>query len=96
MKKDLYNVAIVGATVYIGGRLFPRLPEDGWVVENEGVAPDIEVEQTPADVIAGRDPQLEKAIEVVMAELKKNPPTDPKRPAYPVRGKTLRGTGGKR
>lgn len=66
--------------------------EDGWVVENEGVPPDIEVEQTPADVIAGRDPQLEKAIEVVMAELKKNPPTDPKRPAYPVRGKTLRGT----
>ena len=66
--------------------------EDGWVVENEGVAPDIEVEQTPADVIAGRDPQLEKAIEVVMAELKKSPPTSPKRPAYPVRGKTLRGT----
>jgi tricorn protease len=66
--------------------------EDGWVVENEGVPPDIEVEQTPADVIAGRDPQLEKAIEVVMAELKKAPPTTPKRPAYPVRGKTLRGT----
>jgi tricorn protease len=66
--------------------------EDGWVVENEGVPPDIEVEQTPADVIAGRDPQLEKAIEVVMAELKKNPPATPKRPAYPVRGKSLRGT----
>ncbi|HJR57842.1 MAG TPA: PDZ domain-containing protein [Vicinamibacterales bacterium] len=66
--------------------------EDGWVVENEGVAPDIDVEQTPADVIAGRDPQLEKAIEVVMAELKKNPPATPKRPAYPVRGKTQRGT----
>ena len=30
--------------------------EKGWVVENEGVPPDIEVEQTPADVIAGRDP----------------------------------------
>lgn len=66
--------------------------DEGWIVENEGVAPDIEVEQTPADVIAGRDPQLEKAIEVVMAELKKNPPTTPKRPAYPVRGKTQRGT----
>ncbi|MBA3637753.1 MAG: PD40 domain-containing protein [Acidobacteria bacterium] len=66
--------------------------DEGWIVENEGVAPDIEVEQTPADVIAGRDPQLEKAIEVVMAELKKNPPTEPKRPAYPVRGKTQRGT----
>ena len=54
--------------------------------------PDIEVEQTPADVIAGRDPQLEKAIEVVMAELKKNPPAKTARPPYPVRGKTQRGT----
>ncbi|MGZ4778854.1 MAG: S41 family peptidase, partial [Thermoanaerobaculia bacterium] len=34
--------------------------EDGFIVENEGVAPDVEVEQTPKDVIAGRDPQLEK------------------------------------
>jgi tricorn protease len=67
-------------------------PEDGWVVENEGVPPDIEVEQTPADVIAGRDPQLEKAIEVVLAELKKNPPAKVVRPPYPVRGKTQRGT----
>ena len=67
-------------------------PEDGWAVENEGVPPDIEVEQTPADLIAGRDPQLEKAIEVVMAELKKNAPSSTPRPAYPVRGQTLRGT----
>ena len=48
--------------------------EDGFVVENEGVPPDIEVEQTPADVIAGHDPQLEKAIEVALAELKSSPP----------------------
>ena len=68
------------------------VPGEGWVVENEGVPPDIEVEQTPADVIAGRDPQLEKAIDVAMAELKKTPPSSDKRPAYPVRGKTLRGT----
>jgi tricorn protease len=67
-------------------------PEDGWVVENEGVPPDIEVEQTPADIIAGRDPQLEKAIEVVLAELKKHPVAKPQRPPYPVRGKTQRGT----
>jgi tricorn protease len=59
--------------------------EDGWVVENEGVPPDIEVEQTVADVIAGQDPQLEKAIAVVMEELKKNPPPSLKRPPYPVR-----------
>jgi len=59
--------------------------DGGWVVENEGVPPDIEVEQTPADVIAGRDPQLEKAVELVMAELKKNPPVKPVHPAYPNR-----------
>ena len=47
--------------------------------------PDIEVEQTPADVIAGHDPQLEKAIAIVMEELKKNPPASPKRPPYPVK-----------
>jgi len=39
--------------------------EEGWVVENEGVPPDIEVAQTPAEVMAGHDPQLEKAIQVV-------------------------------
>jgi tricorn protease len=60
-------------------------PEESWTVENEGVPPDIEVEQTPADVIAGHDPQLEKAIQVVMEELKKNPPQQPKRPPYPVK-----------
>jgi tricorn protease len=60
-------------------------PEEGWTVENVGVPPDIEVEQTPADVVAGRDPQLEKAIQVIMDELKKNPPQEPKRPPYPVR-----------
>jgi tricorn protease len=80
-----------------GGRISaPNLafwtPETGWAVENEGVPPDIEVEQTPADVIAGRDPQLERAIQIVMDELKKNPPQTPTRPAYPVRGETLRGT----
>jgi tricorn protease len=52
-------------------------------VENVGVPPDIEVDQSPAAVIAGHDPQLEKAIEVVMAELRKNPPKVVKRPAYP-------------
>jgi tricorn protease len=67
-------------------------PEEGWVVENEGVPPDVEVEQTPRDVIAGRDPQLERAIAVALEDLKKNPPTRPARPAFPVRGKTLRGT----
>ncbi len=59
--------------------------EDGWVVENVGVPPDIEVEQTPAEVIAGRDPQLEKAIEIILDELGANPPQKLERPPYPVR-----------
>jgi tricorn protease len=59
--------------------------EDGWVVENEGVPPDIEVEITPADMIAGRDPQLDRAIEVIMDMLKKNPPPKLQRPPFPVR-----------
>ena len=59
--------------------------EKGWVVENEGVPPDVEVEMTPADVIAGRDPQLERAIAIVIDELRKNPTLPAKRPPYPVK-----------
>ncbi len=63
----------------------PRLgifsPQGEWIVENEGVAPDIEVEMTPKLVIEGHDPQLEKAVEVVLAELAAHPPPRPTRPA---------------
>jgi tricorn protease len=55
-----------------------------WIAENTGVAPDIEVEQDPELVRQGKDPQLDKAIEVVMAELAKKPLAAPKRPAYPT------------
>ncbi|MBN2205829.1 MAG: PD40 domain-containing protein, partial [Candidatus Aminicenantes bacterium] len=83
-------VGILGFPVLMdGGRVTaPNLgiwTEDGFIVENEGVAPDIEVEQRPADVAAGRDPQLEKAIEVVLKELKAAPPKRPTRPPFPVR-----------
>ena len=54
-----------------------------WEVENHGIAPDIEVENDPASVAAGRDPQLEKAVEVTMDALKKNPVVIPDHPAYP-------------
>jgi tricorn protease len=60
--------------------------EEGWVVENVGVPPDIEVEQDPAVVAAGNDPQLDRAIAVVLAELEKNPaPKAPARPPFPIR-----------
>ncbi|MDQ6760060.1 MAG: PDZ domain-containing protein [Acidobacteriota bacterium] len=54
-----------------------------WDVENRGVAPAIEVEYDPAAVKAGHDPQLEKAVEVLMAELKKTPAPVYKRPDFP-------------
>ncbi len=59
--------------------------EDGFIVENVGVPPDVEVEQTPSELIKGKDPQLEKAIEIIMKELEENPPKEYKRPEYPVR-----------
>jgi tricorn protease len=49
-------------------------PNGTWDVENHGVPPDIEVEYDPRAVRAGHDPQLEKAVEVAMELLKKNPP----------------------
>jgi tricorn protease len=47
------------------------------------VEPDVEVEQEPELVRQGKDPQLEKAVELVMAELAKKPRVQPKRPTYP-------------
>lgn len=59
--------------------------EDGFIVENQGVPPDIEVEQLPQLVIEGHDPQLERAIEEVLRLLEENPPPVYQRPDYPVR-----------
>ena len=86
-------VGILGFPEFLdgGGVTAPNLgiwTKDGFVVENEGVAPDFEVEQTPAEIIKGRDPQLEKAIEVVLDELKKNPQVEPTRPPFPVKVKS--------
>jgi tricorn protease len=58
-------------------------PDGTWDVENHGVAPDVEVEHDPYEIRHGHDPQLEKAVEIVMDELKKNPPKQPKQPEYP-------------
>ena len=54
-----------------------------WEVENHGIAPDIEVENDPASVAAGHDPQLEKAVQVTLEALKKNPVVIPDHPPYP-------------
>jgi tricorn protease len=73
-----------------GSMIAPRggfIDRDGkWAVENEGVPPDIDVENWPKDVIAGHDPQLERAVEEAMKLLKANPPkrmmTEPPPPTH--------------
>jgi len=61
-----------------GGYIFP--PEfsmydlnSTWNMENYGVAPDIEVDNRPELVVNGRDPQLEKAVEVLLKKIEENP-----------------------
>lgn len=49
--------------------------EEGWVIEGPGVLPDIDVPSDPNAFLAGKDPQLDKAIEWLLADLKKNPRT---------------------
>ena len=76
-----------------GSAIAPRggfFAKDGkWAVENTGVAPDIDVENWPKDMIAGHDMQLEKAVEEAMRLLKANPvnrmTTEPPSPTWGTR-----------
>ena len=74
-----------GSMIAPRGGFFTR---DGkWAVENEGVAPDIDVENWPKEVVAGKDPQLERAVQEAMRMLKERPvDRAPKEPAPPVWG----------
>jgi tricorn protease len=63
-------------------------PNGEWEVENHGITPDVEVDMDPEAVRSGHDPQLEKAVQVVMEELAAHPVPQPKRPAYPNYHKT--------
>jgi tricorn protease len=56
-----------------------------WVIEGHGVDPDIVVENEPAAVIGGKDPQLERGVAEITKELKTNPKVLPNRPPDPVK-----------
>jgi tricorn protease len=73
---------------YITRPEFARYGLDSkWVVENRGVQPDIVVENRPEQVVSGKDPQLDRAIQEVMKAIqqspKKLPPRPPDLPPYP-------------
>jgi tricorn protease len=92
----LIGVRTWGGLVGIGG--YPVLIDGGQVtaprtaiyglhgefeVENHGIPPDIEVEYLPKEVAAGHDPQLERAVQYELEQLKEHPlPAYPK-PPYP-------------
>jgi tricorn protease len=75
----------VPPTIDGGGITAPTLAfynlKGEWDVENIGVAPDIEVEYTPAEVNNGHDPQLERAVQEALRLLEQNPVRRVPRPA---------------
>ena len=75
-----------GSMIAPRGGFFTR---DGkWAVENEGTAPDIDVENWPKDVISGKDSQLERAVQEALRLLKEKPPNRlTKEPPPPTWGK---------
>ena len=85
-----------GGLVGIGG--YPTLIDGGsvtapryaiyglngdWEVEGHGIAPDVQVEELPKDVAAGHDAQLERAVAIVLQQLKEHPVPESPIPPYP-------------
>jgi tricorn protease len=75
---------IDGGTIFVPESAFANTKGE-WVIEGYGVDPDIEVENDPKQVMAGRDQQLERAVEEVMKKLKGTTVKLPPRPAAPVK-----------
>ena len=73
-----------GSMIAPRGGFFSR--EGKWAVENEGTPPDVDVENWPKDVIAGHDPQLERAVTEALRMLKEKPvnrmTTEPPSPTW--------------
>ncbi len=75
---------------YIAVPTFGIFNEEGeWIIEGIGVSPDIQVVDTPHKVAKGQDPTLEKAIEVLMKKLEKDPTEDVKIPDPPDRSEWI-------
>jgi tricorn protease len=92
----LVGVRTWGGLVGIGG--YPQLIDGGsvtapryaiyglngeWEVEGHGIPPDVEVEELPKDVAAGHDLQLERAVSILLEQLKDHPVVTPPIPPYP-------------
>ncbi len=84
-------VGISGNARFVDGGSFsvPRFgiynENSQWIIEGIGVYPDIEVVDRPEQLAKGIDPGIEKAVEVLLKELEKNPPKKVKAPTPPNR-----------
>jgi tricorn protease len=56
-----------------------------WLVENHGADPDVLIDNDPASVMAGKDPQLDRALEIVLKQIQDAPFSFPPVPPYPKR-----------
>lgn len=73
--------ALVDGTVVTQPRYASWFDDTGWAVENRGVEPDVQVVIRPQDWAAGRDPQLERAVDLALAALAQRPAARPPDPA---------------
>jgi tricorn protease len=55
----------------------------GWGVENYGTDPDVTVDRTPQDWAAGKDPQLDKGIQLIQTALRRHKPKLPEKSPRP-------------
>jgi tricorn protease len=83
-------IGISGAPTLIdGGNVtvptFGIYKDGEWIIEGHGVEPDVEVVDDPGLMAKGGDPQLEKAVALVMEQIAKTPPVRPAKPPYPDR-----------
>jgi len=83
---------VVGPVIYplvdgsgVGVPNYGAWIDGDWIVEGYGAVPDFEVDQDPAAVMSGKDPQLDKAISLLLDQLKAHPFHAPQHPPYPIK-----------
>jgi tricorn protease len=79
-----FTPLVDGGTIFVP-RSATNDADGDYIIEGIGVAPDIEVDNDPASVLAGGDPQLERGVAEVLAAIEADPKRLPERPADPVK-----------
>jgi tricorn protease len=78
-----FDNTLVDGGIASAAELGSFIPGEGWTVEGAGITPDIVVDNPPAAVFRGEDPQLDAAIRYLKEEIEKDPRPTPTPPPYP-------------